>query len=119
MSMTSVITVFLFATALAGGIGVSMARSWFFLIVILIAELTFAVTVPACRGYEKTWEFVLFCGTMIPVHVLWFYPDAASMLVYDAYGYATVFIYFYCLFSVEVLLIIYLTHSIADFLRKK
>lgn len=110
--------VFLFIASVVCGIGVCMARSLVLLFVILVSQMSFVQTVPACRGYEKVWEFALFSGSMVPVHLLWFFPSIISLSVFDAYGVATVFMVLYVLFSVELFLVLFLTHCIARHRRK-
>lgn len=110
--------VFLFIASVVCGIGVCMARSLVLLFVILVLQMSFVQTVPACRGYEKVWAFALFSGSMVPVHLLWFFPSVISIGVFDAYDVATAFMVLYVLFSVELFLVLFLTHCIARHRRK-
>lgn len=110
--------VILFIASVVCGIGVCMIRSLVLLFAILILEMAFVQTVPACQGYEKVWAFAFFSGSMVPVHLFWFFPSVISLGTFDAYDIATAFMILYVLFSVELLLVIFLTHYIAGHRRK-
>lgn len=111
--------VILFIASVAGGICACMTRSPILLLGLLVLEMAFVQTVPACRGYETIWEFVFFSGTMLPVHLFWFFPLIVSSDTFDAYGIATVFMILYGLFSVELLLVLFLTRSISRHRKKR
>ncbi len=111
--------VILFIASVVCGIGTCMTQSRMLLFAILVLEMSFVQTVPACRGYEKVWVFALFSGSMVPVHLFWFFPSVISLSTFDAYGIATVFMILYVLFSVELLLVLFLTHFIAGHQRKR
>ena len=110
--------VILFIASVAGGICACMTQSPILLLGLLVLEMAFVQTVPACRGYETIWEFVLFSGTMLPVHLFWLFPLIVSSDTFDAYGIATVFMILYGLFSVELLLVLFLTRSISRYRKK-
>ena len=111
--------VILFIASVAGGICACMTQSPFLLLGLLVLEMAFVQTVPACRGYETIWEFVFFSGTMLPVHLFWLFPLIVSSDTFDAYGIATVFMILYGLFSVELLLVLFLTRSISRHRKKR
>lgn len=93
-----------FALSILGGIGTSAVRFVPFLFLILALETAFVVQMPCCRNFETVWEFVLFCGTMVPVHLFWLYPVAVDLYgSNDAYGMAYVFLITFCVFSAEML----------------
>lgn len=109
----------LFTASVAGGMAVCMTRSLLLLFVILLLEAAFVMRMPACRGYEKVWGFILYCGTMIPAHLFWFLPAVILTGDFDAFDIATVVMIFYGLFSVELLLLVFILHRAAEFRRKR
>lgn len=109
----------LFTASVAGGIAACMTRSILLLLLILLLEAAFIMSVPACRGYEMVWGFILFCGTMIPAHLFWFFPAIISAGEPGAFEIATIIVIFYGLFSVELLLLVFILHRAAEFRRKR
>lgn len=109
----------LFTASVAGGMAASMTRSLLLLIGILLLEAAFVMTVPACRGYEQVWGFIFYCGTMIPAHLFWFLPAVISTGDYDAFDIATAVMIFYGLFSVELLLLVFVLHRAGEYRRKR
>ena len=112
-----------FALSILGGIGISAARFAPFLFLILALETAFVVQMPCCRNFETVWEFVLFCGTMVPVHLFWLYPVAfdiyGSEIRNDAYGMAYVFLITFCVFSAELLAVLLFVRRIVKRKRRK
>ena len=109
----------LFSASVAGGIAACTTRSILLLLVILLLEAAFIMSVPACRGYETVWGFILFCGTMIPAHLFWFFPAVISTGKPGAFEIATVIMIFYGLFSIELLLLVFVLHKAAEFRRRR
>lgn len=112
-----------FALSILGGIGVAAVRFMPFLFLILALETAFVLQMPCCRNFETVWEFVLFCGTMVPVHLFWIYPAAVDFagveMGGDAYEMAYVFLITFSIFSAEMLITLLFVRKIVKRKNRK
>lgn len=112
----------IFALSILGGLGIAAVQSVPLVFFIVILETAFVIQMPCCRNFEPVWEFVLFFGTMFPVHVLWFYPavicSADNPIELEAFQKAYIFLFTCSVFSAEMILVLLFVRKIVKMKKK-